>query len=212
MISGYKHYQQVHFQQIIQYAKDVANRWIIFGVLYVKLKYLKKIYELIRNSQLNAKKHDNYFEWVEYDRFEDVKYLIQGSYCKIYKATWRDGIREKWIMNLDKIKNVICCYGFTLNPETNRYYMILKYANYGNFRQYIWKKFPFRWCKRLSILQKIVKSLSNIHEANYIHQQQQYGNLPYIAPEVIRGNGNLTSIKSDIYSIGIIMWELASGE
>jgi serine/threonine protein kinase len=235
----------------------------------------KDLDELIRNSQLNAKKHDNYFEWVEYDRFEDVKYLIQGSYCKIYKATWRDGIREKWdyesrqwvrtepvqiilrefrfestIKNLKlhlEIKNVICCYGFTLNPETNRYYMILKYANYGNFRQYIWKKFPFRWRKRLSILRKIVEGLSNIHEANYIHrdlypgnilihedwednieiyiseldscaklnseiEQQQYGNLPYIAPEVIRGNGNLTSIKSDIYSIGIIMWELASGD
>jgi hypothetical protein len=22
--------------------------------------------------------------------------FIQGSYCKIYTATWSDGIREKW--------------------------------------------------------------------------------------------------------------------
>ncbi|CAB5360957.1 unnamed protein product [Rhizophagus irregularis] len=67
---------------------------------------------------------------------------------------------ESTIKNLKlhlEIKNVICCYGFTLNPETKRYYMILKYANYGNFRQYIWKKFPFRWRKRLSILRKIVE-------------------------------------------------------
>ncbi|CAI2169745.1 17825_t:CDS:2 [Funneliformis geosporum] len=37
-----------------------------------------------------------------------------------------------------------------------------------------------------------------------------YGNLPYIAPEVIAGKEVTTA--SDIYSIGIIMWELSSGQ
>ncbi|RIA90858.1 kinase-like domain-containing protein, partial [Glomus cerebriforme] len=128
------------------------------------------------------------------------------------------------------------------------YYMVLKYANGGNFRQYIWRKFPYSWSERLSILQKLAESLCNIHKANYIHRdlypgniliqennwkcklkvyiseldscanlnsemdQQKYGNLLYIAPEVLAGKGNLTSIKSDIYSFGIIMWELASGD
>ena len=32
-----------------------------------------------------------------------------------------------------------------------------------------------------------------------------YGNLPYIAPEVI--SGKETTFKSDIYSIGMLMWE-----
>ncbi|GBB99330.1 hypothetical protein RclHR1_03490012 [Rhizophagus clarus] len=236
----------------------------------------KDLDELIKNSQLNATKPNSYFEWVNYNRFENIIQIIKGSYCEIYKATWLDGIREKWdnethqwvrtkpvqiilrefrfestIKNLKlhlEIENVIRCYGFTQNPETKRYYMVLKYANCGNFRQYIWRKFPFSWVKRLSILQEIVKSLNNIHEANYIHrdlypgnilihkdnwdrklevyiseldscanlnskiEHQQYGNLPYITPEVIRGNGNLTCIKSDIYSLGIIMWELASGD
>jgi serine/threonine protein kinase len=36
-----------------------------------------------------------------------------------------------------------------------------------------------------------------------------YGAMPYIAPEVLNGKD---SMESDIYSIGIIMWELASGK
>ncbi|CAB4424241.1 unnamed protein product [Rhizophagus irregularis] len=36
-----------------------------------------------------------------------------------------------------------------------------------------------------------------------------YGNLPYIAPEVINGKGY--TFKSDIYSIAILMWEISSG-
>ncbi|GBB92334.1 hypothetical protein RclHR1_00020037 [Rhizophagus clarus] len=36
-----------------------------------------------------------------------------------------------------------------------------------------------------------------------------YGNLPYIAPEVINGKGY--TFASDIYSIAILMWEISSG-
>ena len=37
-----------------------------------------------------------------------------------------------------------------------------------------------------------------------------YGNLPYIAPEVIAGKE--TTFKSDIYSIAMLMWEISSGQ
>ncbi|RIA80187.1 kinase-like domain-containing protein [Glomus cerebriforme] len=37
-----------------------------------------------------------------------------------------------------------------------------------------------------------------------------YGNLPYIAPEVIVGNGY--TFASDIYSIAMLMWEISSGQ
>src|SRR6266542_7151713 len=36
-----------------------------------------------------------------------------------------------------------------------------------------------------------------------------YGVLPYVAPEVLRGNPYIKA--SDIYSFGIIMWEMTSG-
>src|SRR3954469_22636555 len=37
-----------------------------------------------------------------------------------------------------------------------------------------------------------------------------YGNLPYIAPEVIAGKE--TTFASDIYSIAMLMWEISSGQ
>src|ERR1044072_6355146 len=37
-----------------------------------------------------------------------------------------------------------------------------------------------------------------------------YGNLPYIAPEVI--NGKEYAFASDIYSIAMLMWEISSGQ
>ncbi|GES79976.1 kinase-like domain-containing protein [Rhizophagus clarus] len=37
-----------------------------------------------------------------------------------------------------------------------------------------------------------------------------YGNLPYVAPEVIAGRGY--TFKSDIYSIAMLMWEFSSGQ
>src|SRR6266542_5004539 len=37
-----------------------------------------------------------------------------------------------------------------------------------------------------------------------------YGNLPYIAPEVLVGKEH--TFKSDIYSVGILMWEISSGQ
>jgi serine/threonine protein kinase len=37
-----------------------------------------------------------------------------------------------------------------------------------------------------------------------------YGNLPYIAPEVL--NGKDYTFKSDIYSIAMLMWEISSGQ
>ncbi|RIA91069.1 kinase-like domain-containing protein, partial [Glomus cerebriforme] len=37
-----------------------------------------------------------------------------------------------------------------------------------------------------------------------------YGNLPYIAPEVIVGKEY--TFESDIYSVGILMWEISSGQ
>ncbi|CAI2195644.1 13069_t:CDS:2, partial [Funneliformis geosporum] len=40
--------------------------------------------------------------------------------------------------------------------------------------------------------------------------QSIYGNLPYIAPEVISDKRNTRA--SDIYSIGMLMWEISSGQ
>jgi serine/threonine protein kinase len=97
------------------------------------------------------------------------------------------------------------------------------------------------WKERIQIAQYIIYALTKIHEENAIHRDLHsgnvlflqinqvfyisdlgfcgpadvpingtYGNLPYIAPEVIAGNK--TTFKSDIYSVGMLMWEISSGQ
>ena len=97
------------------------------------------------------------------------------------------------------------------------------------------------WKERIQIATDIIDALSPIHSENAIHRdlhsgnilyvqrnqlwfisdlgfcgpadkpsEKIYGNLPYIAPEVL--SGKKTTKESDIYSIGILMWEISSGK
>jgi serine/threonine protein kinase len=97
------------------------------------------------------------------------------------------------------------------------------------------------WKKRVKIIFDIIDALLRIHKENAIHRdlhsgnilysenydcwyigdlgfcgpadkpiKSTYGNLPYIAPEVIVGEEY--AYASDIYSIGMLMWEVSSGQ
>ena len=94
------------------------------------------------------------------------------------------------------------------------------------------------WKERIEIVYDIIVALNIIHSEKEIHRDLHsgnilysklnqkwvisdlgfcgpadksskciYGNLPYIAPEVIVGKE--TTFKSDIYSIGMLMWEIS---
>ena len=52
--------------------------------------------EFIQKAQLKAKSTKQIIEWIEYDRFDDVKYLAKGGFGTTYKAIWKDGYIGKW--------------------------------------------------------------------------------------------------------------------
>ncbi|RIA91065.1 kinase-like domain-containing protein [Glomus cerebriforme] len=97
------------------------------------------------------------------------------------------------------------------------------------------------WKEKINVAYDIIEALYRIHKGNAIHRDLHsgnilylqdknlwyisdlgfcgpvdrplksiYGNLPYIAPEVIVGKEY--TFKSDIYSFGILMWEISSGQ
>ncbi len=97
------------------------------------------------------------------------------------------------------------------------------------------------WKERIRIAYNMIDSIDRIHYENAIHRDLHsgnilflqivndwfisdlgfcgpadkpldsiYGNLPYIAPEVITGREY--TFASDIYSFGILMWEISSGQ
>lgn len=172
-------------------------------------------------------------------------------------------------------------YGFTQDPETKDYYIVLQYANDLDLHRYLVHNCAsIDWWQRISILDGIVKGIHELHKADLIHHNLHTGNilvrrntrrkevermslrnpsssvkiwisdsglqgpagsssnenndkssssspidensniisnsrkgiygvLPYIAPEVLQGKEYTKS--SDIYSLGIIMWELSNG-
>ena len=52
--------------------------------------------KFIQKTQLNAKSRHEILEWIEHDRFEEIKYLAEGGFGTIYKAIWKDGYIKKW--------------------------------------------------------------------------------------------------------------------
>src|SRR5439155_10693120 len=118
--------------------------------------------------------------------------------------------------------------------------MVLNYKPDGNLRNYLRENHSKLALKnRIMILRYLCQSLYYIHEKDLIHcdlhsgniliegsscgitdlglcgpvdeesSNKIYGIVSYIAPEVLQGKKNTK--ESDVYSIGMLMWELFAG-
>jgi len=137
---------------------------------------------------------------------------------------------------------IIDCYGVSKDPEKNQYVMVMRYADHGSLRRYLSQYFTeLSWEEKILLFDKICKGLKGIHDAGLVHRdfhsgnilrheklvyvtdlgmcrpvnekgdtENIYGVLPYVAPEVLR-RAPYTK-EADIYSLGMIMWELSSNE
>ena len=56
----------------------------------------KVIDDFIRYTLTNRGNNSMKMEFVPYDRFEDVEFIAEGGFSKIYKATWVDGPIFNW--------------------------------------------------------------------------------------------------------------------
>ncbi|GBB92249.1 hypothetical protein RclHR1_01990021 [Rhizophagus clarus] len=118
---------------------------------------------------------------------------------------------------------IIKCHGITKDPTTDEYMIVMNYADGGNLHNYLHNNFQ--------IIHKINFIHRDLHSGNILLTAQDswkigdfglsqpaynttinneiYGVIPYIAPEIF--HGAKFSKASDIYSLGMIMWELTSG-
>ncbi|RHZ48665.1 hypothetical protein Glove_543g35 [Diversispora epigaea] len=133
------------------------------------------------------------------------------------------------------------CYGLTKDPTTQDYILVLDHYD-NNLRHFLKDNYhSLSLLQKHQIIYKVASSLDEIHQQNTIHRDLHsgnilyyekaffwyisdlglsgpvdkplnsiYGNLPYIAPEVLCGE--IYTKKSDIYSMGILMWEVITGE
>ncbi len=132
-------------------------------------------------------------------------------------------------------------YGITQDPITKDFMIIMDYCEFGDLKHYVPINFyDLNWSDKLDRLENIIKGLAAIHKMNIIHrnfhsgnilvdrfglkigslgisksatesldEEEIYGVIPYIATEVFKGQK--CTVASDIYSLGMIMWELMTG-
>src|SRR5581483_3439794 len=142
----------------------------------------------------------------------------------------------------NKHGQIIQCYGLTKDPSDRNYMLVMNYMHMNLREYLQKNNNKLTWNERIEITFTIVSALYRIHLENAIHRDLHsgnilynqiynafcisdlgfcgpadkplnsvYGNLPYIAPEVIVGK-KTTTFASDIYSIGMLMWEISSGQ
>ncbi|RIA85260.1 kinase-like domain-containing protein, partial [Glomus cerebriforme] len=117
--------------------------------------------------------------------------------------------------------------------------IVFPYAHGGSLKNYMRKR--LNWVNKLDILRHMLYGLNDIHKIGLVHRdlhpgnflhyrrtisvsdlglccpaddetgsEKVYGVIPFIAPEVLDG-GPYTQA-SDVYSIGMIMWFINSGQ
>lgn len=118
----------------------------------------KEIDDFIKESQLNAKHYDDVIEWINFDQLRGIEEIGKGGFSTVYSANW---VNQKKVAlkrfktqdnSLDFLNEAhvqcqfqassIKIHGITLNPYTKEYMMVYQYANEGDLRQYLSKKFP----------------------------------------------------------------------
>ncbi|RHZ82763.1 hypothetical protein Glove_103g130 [Diversispora epigaea] len=200
-----------------------------------------EIDKLIKECQQKTVSPRFVIEWINYDQFENIEHLTEGGCATIYTATWKNSWLQEVTLNFtldNTFQRLVVCHGLTKDPSTQDYMLVLRcYDN--DLRHFIKDNYhTLTLLQKYKIICNITHSLVGIHIVHrdlhsgnilYYAPNSQwcisdlglsgpvdvplngiYGNLPFIAPEVICGE--IYTKKSDIYSIGILMWEVITGK
>ncbi|CAJ0871870.1 10643_t:CDS:2, partial [Entrophospora sp. SA101] len=172
--------------------------------------------ELINEKQLNL------YEYEQFNEIEEIS--IKEERNKIYKADWKlknvvvtlkelmidvtsqenRSILHSFIdelklrQKLDFHSNILKFYGITKESNTNKYLLVIEYADGGTLRNYLNKNFSsLSWNDKLDLAKQVTSVMAYIK-----------GDTTYIDPQGYENNNK----KLDIYSLGFLLWEISCGK
>ncbi|PKY24326.1 kinase-like protein [Rhizophagus irregularis] len=213
----YDHFQNIKYLTNSRYSEIFTAKWI--GGSYNKWDSEKQELRRYGTRDVILKKSNN-FKSVEQSFFEEATLLLSMS------SKWRNLVKCFGITQDPLTENYMLVMK-QMDIDLRKY--LQKYHNQLTWRERI--NIVYIIIYALSIIHKENTIHGDLHSGNILYKEYYnswyigdialrgpvnkpvesiYGNLPYIAPEVIAGKDY--TVESDIYSIAMLMWEISSGQ
>ncbi|RGB34412.1 hypothetical protein C1646_760550 [Rhizophagus diaphanus] len=163
---------------------------------------------------------DEYFNYYEYSEFKNLEPIGSGSFGSVVRAKWKntgnffvlktfknyDNAMLKELVNeirlqkrVDFHENIIRFYGIT-KVENEKYSLVLEYANNGTLKTYLNEHFnELTWTDKYQLAFQLANAVDCLHDCNIIHR------------DLLNDQGYKLNKKSDVYSMGVLMWQISSG-
>ncbi|GBB87968.1 hypothetical protein RclHR1_14480001 [Rhizophagus clarus] len=221
---------------------------------------------------IDQKIKDKYIHYFEYDKFSQIVEIGRGGFGKVSRAYLANtglvalksfvdensDIEEDELNRLDDefVKELELLREVDYHQNINRilgitkvsrfYILVLEYANEGNLRDYLKKKFTLlKWNDKIQMALDITCGLRFLHFKEIIHRDlhsknilvnngklliadlglskklaevttnslaNTKGMIEYTEPQCFKSAKYKKNKKSDIYSLGALLWEISSGK
>lgn len=160
-----------------------------------------QIDELIQKKMVEDIDADKLLRWIPHEQFADIEEIGKGGFGKVYKARWNnnENWQNEWValkildnsqnitpkllqeaIYLREIKNsnVVPCHGISRDSKTKNLIIVMKYAEGGNLRQYLQKKYSqLEFRDKMDQLYQIASGLNSIHKQELVHRDFHSGNI-----------------------------------
>lgn len=210
-----------------------------------------------------------------HSEFSDHKIIGQGGFAVVYSTIFRGkkyalkSLNNNIVLDTKAFKqikneikslyneninhpNIIKLHGFSRDPSTDNFMLVLQYANCGNLQEHLRRMqkeniYKISWAELIKIAKEITSGLEHLHTNGIIHRDlhsknilmdngkvlitdfglskrwddntasessnNAVGVMAYVEPQCFIQNGRnfKRNEKSDIYSLGVLFWELTSG-
>ncbi|CAB4409322.1 unnamed protein product [Rhizophagus irregularis] len=191
------------------------------------MKFLKEWID----EKINGEDID-FSDFNEFSNLENIDKIIHNTYGTLKKANWENRKIIVVLKNLNNTKisesefiefvaklkvlrkinhsNINHFFGLTRDSNGN-YFSVLQYANEGNLRDYLKTKFIHGNLHACNVLVNngivMITNLRILKQTAEITSEK----IVYVEPQYLRNPSYELNMKSDIYSLGVLLWELSSG-